>query len=297
MKKIVFPLVLVLLFTACGSQPEKQAFAGEQTNTDSIQTISRDSGIDAVSSATKANSRATFNGILVIPPQYHATVTLTMDGVIKSTSLLAGTFVKKGDLLATLENPEYITLQQAYIESCAQAEFLEAEYCRQEALVHEEAASQKKFQQTKADYLSMKSRKEATAAQLNTLGFVPAKVLAEGISPYLEVHSPIDGYIANVQVNLGKYVMAGTPLCDIIDKSKTLIKLTAYEKDIDKIKMGDKVEFRVNGLGTNAFNGMVVSLGQVIDNVNRSLEVYAKVTENYPQFRPGMYVNAQVVQK
>ena len=86
-----------------------------------------------------------------------ATVSLTMGGVVKSTSLLPGESVGKGTVLATLENPEFITLQQTYLDSHAQAEYLEAEYRRQKALSAEQAASQKKFQQSKADYLSMRA--------------------------------------------------------------------------------------------------------------------------------------------
>ncbi|MCL2512233.1 MAG: efflux RND transporter periplasmic adaptor subunit, partial [Bacteroidales bacterium] len=232
---------------------------------------------------------------LAIPPQYHATVTLFMDGVVKNASLLSGAFVKKGELLAILENPEYIALQQSFIESHAQEEYLEAEFRRQEMLADGEAASKKTLQQSKADFLSMKSRREAAAAQLLLLGFDPVKILSEGILPQLELLSPIDGYVANVQVNTGKYVTAGDPVCDVIDKNRMLLKLTVYEKDINKLKMGDHLEFRVSGMETRTFYATIISLGQMVDNVSRSLEVYARVNVGGEQFRPGMYVSARVV--
>ena len=220
-----------------------------------------------------------------------------MDGVVKHTSLLSGTFVQKGELLAILENPEYIALQQTYIESHAQEEFLEIEFLRQRSLASSEIASQKRLQESKAEYFSMKSRREAAAAQLKLLGFDPAKILAKGIIPQLELRAPIAGYAANVQINKGTHFAAGNAVCEIIDKSKMLLKLTIYEKDIDKIKVDDDLKFRVNGMGKQEFKAKVISLGQMIDNVSRSLEVYATVIDNNPQFRPGMYINAQVVKK
>ena len=94
-------------------------------------------------------------------------------------------------------------MQQTYLDSHAQAEYLEAEYRRQKALSAEQAASQKKFQQSKADYLSMKSRMEAAAAQLELLGVNPATLLDGGIRPYLQVKAPIAGYVADVEMNVG----------------------------------------------------------------------------------------------
>ena len=293
MKKVLISII-ILSAVSCGKSKQ------EQTNEvlTSVEIVTTDEAeTDAITSATRVNNQPTFNGILIIPPQYHATITLFMDGVVKQTSLLSGTFVKKGDLLATFVNPEYISLQQSYIESRAQEDFLEAEFRRQEILFGGEAASQKTFQHSKAEYLSMKSRREAAAAQLRLLGFDPAQILAEGIIPQLELRSPINGYVSNVQINTGTHIAAGSTICEIIDKSKMLLKLTVYEKDIDKKKIGDKLNFRVNGLGTQVFNATVISQGQMVDNISRSIEVHAKVNDSNPQFRPGMYVNAQIVEK
>jgi cobalt-zinc-cadmium efflux system membrane fusion protein len=290
-----FLIILTGIFlVSCGSPKGEQTAAPDDTSSAVINEVEE---VDAITAATRTNNQPTFNGIMVIPPQRHATVALFMDGVVKNTSMLSGRYVKKGELLAIFENPEYITLQQSYIESRAQEGFLEAEFRRQEMLYSGEAASQKILQQSKADYFSMKSRREAAAAQLTLLGFDPAKTLSEGIVPQLELRSPIDGYIANVQVNIGKYVAAGNTVCEVIDKNMALLKLTVYEKDIEKISMGDKIEFRVNGLGTQMFDATVISLGQMVDAFNRSLDVYASVDSSDTRFRPGMYVNARIMEK
>jgi len=291
--KIISISLIIILLISCGRQKTEQSSSLETDSEISLISEKEDKA-DAVSTATRVNNKPTFNGALVIPPQYHATVTLFMDGVVKSTLLLPGTFVKKGDLLAIFENPEYIALQQSFIESYAQEEFLEEEYRRQEKLAEGEAASKKTLQQSKTDYLSMKSRREAASAQLQLLGFNPAKILSDGIIPQLALYSPIDGYIANVQINAGKYVTAGEPVCEVIDKSKMLVKLTVYEKDINKIKMGEHLEFRVSGMEKQLFDATVISLGQMVDNVSRSLEVYASINSSDSQFRPGMYVSAQM---
>lgn len=302
MKKIVFPLMFCL-FAACSSNKEKSrvqepAVAAEEPTGAGAEQAPRDSvPIDALTSATSKPNQVSFNGILVIPPQRRATISLTMGGIVKNTSLLPGDPVKQGSLLATLENLDFIALQQTYLDTHAQTEYAEAEYLRQKALSAEQAASQKKFQQSKADYLSMKSRMEAAAAQLKLLGVEPESLLTGGIQPYLQIKAPISGYIAEVNMNVGKYMNAGEALCEIVDKSRTLLRLTTYEKDLAHMKVGNPVQFRVNGMGEKVFQATLVSIGQKVDEDTRSVEVYARVDTSHSQFRPGMYITARILKE
>lgn len=297
MKKIIFP-VAVLLMASCNSADNKQTgIASEEQSADTSTVVTGNPdtvSVDAMTSATAIANPSAFNGTLVIPPQYFATVTLSMGGIVKELSVLPGSYVRKGTVLGTLENPDFIDLQQSYLDSRAQLEYLEAEYQRQQTLSREAVASQKKFQQAKADYLSMKSRLQAAEAQLRLLGINAETLSAGGIRPYIEVKAPVNGYISNVQANLGKYLNAGDPLCDVIDKSQTMVRLVAYEKDLEGMKVGSRVQFRVNGLGKVTFHATLVSIGQQVDDSNRSIELYAKVLDSSPLFRPGMYVSARM---
>lgn len=294
MKKIFYP-VLLLALIACkeNQQTANNVIDATPATATATDTITQPE-VDAVTSATSKPNQVSFNGRIVLPPQRQATIALTMGGVIKNTSLLPGQHITKNAVIATLENPDFITLQQTYLESHAQTEYLLAEYERQKALSAEQAASQKKFQQSKADYLSMKSRQDAAAAQLSLLGVSPETLLKNGIQPLLEVKAPISGYATNVEMNTGKYINPGEALCEIIDKTAPMLCLTTYEKDLADMQVGSPVQFRVNGMGTETFHGKVVSIGQKVDEVNRSLEVYASVEDTNPQFRPGMYVTAHI---
>ena len=156
---------------------------------------------------------------------------------------------------------------------------------------------QKKLQQSKADYLSMKSRVEAAAAQLKLLEVEPEVLLKEGIQPFLQIKAPISGYVADVKMNVGKYMNVGDALCEIVDKSRTLLRLTTYEKDLADMKVGNPVQFRVNGMGKTVFKATLISIGQKVDEDTRSVEVYARVDTVDSQFRPGMYVTARIMKE
>lgn len=300
MKKILLPIAALLC--ACSSAPTAPAStaASEAAATDSIAAAPAEepaSEVDAASGATSVPNEPTFNGILVLPPQSRATVTLTMGGSIRSTTLLPGAYVKQGTVLATLENPEFIALQQSYLDSHAQYEFLRTEFLRQQTLAREEASSQKYFQQSKAEYLSMRSRMDAAAAQLALLGVDTTRLLAGGIIPYLDIKAPISGYAADVKMNIGRHFDVGEPLCEIVNKSDMMLRLTAYEKDLANLRAGDRVEFRVNGIEGETFHGVITMVGQQVNNENRSIDVYVRIEGQNPQFRPGMYAMARIARK
>ena len=296
-------LCALAILTACNSSSDTKQEMPTSVTADSVTVISPDStaysqpydstSIDGTTAATAIN-KVSFNGTLIIPPQNFASVTMLMGGTIRSTNLLPGSYVKKGTLLATLDNLDFISLQQTFLESQAQTEYLKSEYNRQLVLSKEEVASVKKLEQSKADYLSMKSKMEAAAAQLSLLGISTQSLLKNGITPALEIKAPVNGYIGKVKVNVGKYLNEGDILCEIINKQETLLRLTTYEKDLKDIRLGAKVWFRVNGMGTKTFEAKLISIGQEVDETSRSLEVFAKVISEDPTFRPGMYVTAQI---
>ena len=155
MKKIYLISTLGLFLLSCNDpQPaSQQAEVAPAPATETVAQADSTPQTDAVSAATNVAKSASYNGVITVPPQRQATVTLTMGGSIHSTSLLPGNHVSQGEVIATLENPEFIQLQQTYLESAAQTEYLEKEYNRQKMLSEQEAASQKRFQQSKADYL------------------------------------------------------------------------------------------------------------------------------------------------
>ena len=251
---------------------------------------------DAISGATNVANAPSFNGLFVLPPQGNATIALSMGGIVQSTSLLEGKYVKKGEVVALLDNPDFIDLQQNALDAMRQLDYLEKEYKRQSVLVEKEAASQKRFQQVSSEYYAGRHKFEALSAKLRLLG-VDMKSLVESgrIMERMEVRSPISGYVTNASVNIGKYIAPGEPICSIIDKSNMMLKLTAYEKDLDKLSVGDNLDFTVNGVYGQTFKAKVISIDQSVELENRSINVYAKVLSSNPLFRPGMYVRAKLL--
>lgn len=302
MKHIVL-LVAALYLVACNDNRKQEdavdvKVADTIVDNDSVkENVSDGYDVDAVSGATDVSQKTLFNGIFVSPPQKHATVTLTMGGIVKNTSLLMGQYVKKGEVIAVLDNPEFIDLQQNYLDAVAQLEYLENEFLRQQNLMSQEAASQKRVQQSKADYLSVKSKADAMYARLSLLGINGETLKQNGLIARLDVKAPLSGYVTNVNVNIGKYLNPGDPVCDIVDNGDLMLQLTAYEKDLADIEPGNMIEFHVNGMGEKSFEAILISIDKTVDKENRSIKLFAKLKENNSQFMPGMYVSAKIKKK
>ena len=292
----------LMLLASCSQNKTEESATGESEATDDVKvevlseekTESDTAAVDAVSGATNVANSPTFNGVMVVSPTKRVTISLTMGGKVHALNIMPGAAVRKGQVVAMIDNPEYIQLQQTYLDAAAQLEYLEKEYQRQRTLGEQDAASQKRVQQAKADYLSMKSRVEASASHLKTLGINAQALHTGGIKPYLPVVAPASGFVTSMNANLGKYLEVGEPICDIIDKSRILLQLTVYEKDLKLMKIGGNVDFRVNGMGKETFGAKIVAIDQAVDSKDYSVKVYAAVNSVRSDFRPGMYVRAKV---
>lgn len=293
MKTITVSLFSILLTACSSSSSSTEAKIVQDTDTLAIAPTTTPSNSEAVSGATNLAAAAMLSGTLTVPAENNITITLPMGGTIATFTHLPGEYVQKGEIVAVLENREFVDLQQSYLEADAQTTFLETEYNRQKALAAQDATSQKRLQQSLAELLTIKSRKEAAAAHLQILGVNATQIATKGIAVKLEIRAPQSGYISDVMINKGKYVATGEAICQIINKSQLFINLIAYEKDLKHIQNGQSFEFRVNGLGEGLFTAVVSAIDQRVDPVNRSVKVYAKIVSSHPDFRPGMYVIAQ----
>ncbi len=294
-----FSAAVLLTAVSCsrnaGENTAEPAAILTEAETDSTETET-ETEIDGVSSATAVANPPSFNGTIVLSPDRHVTVTSPIGGILHSIDLFPGKYVTKGSVIATLENLDFIEMQQVYLETAAQTDFLQKEYERQKKLSMEEAASQKRFQQSEADYLAMKSKMEASEARLAILGIDPQSIKDSGIRQYLDIKAPINGYVTNIDLNMGQHFDAGERVCDIIDKSAPMLQLRAYEKDLPALKTGDRFDFYVNGMGDKPFKATLVSIDQMVNEANRSISLYLTIDNPSEQFRPGMYVSATKAQ-
>lgn len=231
------------------------------------------------------------NGVLDAPPQNLISVSIPIGGVLKSTDLLQGMKVKKGQTIAVFEHPDYIQLQQEYIQAKAGLEYSESEYKRQLELNKENVNSQKTVQKAKADYLSLKAQVTGLQKKLEQLG-VPISQLDKGtITNNIVITSPINGYVTKVNVNIGKYVNPNDVVFEIVDTEHLHAELTVYEKDITKIKVGQSIRFSLSNEDDRERTAKVHLIGREISS-ERTIRIHGHLDIEDAELLPGMYIKA-----
>ncbi len=234
------------------------------------------------------------NGIMDVPPENKAVVNSTMGGYIKTTLLLEGNAVKKGQPLVTLENPEFITMQQEYMEVKEQLNYLKAEFDRQKTMFEEHISSQKSFLKAESSYKIAMAKYNGLRKQLTMLKISPANVEKGNITSIITLYAPISGSITKVNVSKGTYVSPATSIIEIIDNSHMHLELSVFEKDIMKVEKGQRITFKTPEASDDIFQGDVHLVGTAIGE-NRTIKVHGHPLDESNKFLTGMFVNAEIV--
>jgi membrane fusion protein, heavy metal efflux system len=231
------------------------------------------------------------NGMLDVPPQNLITISAIMGGFVKSIDLLQGSRVKKGQLIATIQNPDFIQIQQDFLENKSKLKFAEIEYKRQEELSKENVASKKTFEQATSEYNSLKAINSGLLEKLSMLGIDPATVEKGTILSTMSIYSPTNGYVTVMNVNIGKYVNPQDVICEIVNTEHMHAELTVFEKDLNKIKVGQKVRFVLVNEGDKERTAKIFLINKKID-ADRTVRVHAHMDEKDPELIPNTYLKA-----
>ena len=236
------------------------------------------------------------NGVIDVPPQSRAVVSAFAGGYIKNTPLLVGSKVSKGQRLVTIENPEFITMQQNYMETVAQLSYLNSEYERQKTMFEEKITSQKSYLRAESEYKTALARSNSLKKNLQMLNINPASVAAGNIVSQVNIYSPIDGNVTQVFVNTGTYVSPADKIMEIMNTDHIHLELKVFEKDLLQLKKDQEILFSVPEASKETFKGDVHLVGTSIDPNSRIAMIHGHIDEKDSQnFTAGMFVEAQIV--
>ena len=236
------------------------------------------------------------NGTIELPPNNLASITPLMDGFVQSIHYLEGAEVKKGQILATLRNPEYIMLQQEYVQAVNNLQVLEQELDRQQTLNEAQVGAKKKLQQTEANHNNAKAQKAALAERLKYLGINPERVAAGHIQNKIYLTAPFDGTVTSVKTHNGQHIEAGEMIMELINREHMHLELKLFQKDIPKVKEGQKILFKVPAFENNKlYDGEVSLVGKNMDTDAKTIRVHGHFHEEFDLIA-GLYVEANILQ-
>jgi RND family efflux transporter MFP subunit len=234
------------------------------------------------------------NGTLKVPNQNRATVNTLYGGVIQTLRIQPGDNVRKGQVIATLANPDFMRLQEEYVAVNDRIELAGLEYNRQKELSAGNAGALKNFQSATTELKTLQTRRNTLTQQIRLMGIEPSQLSSGKLVSILSVKSPISGVVSSVAAQIGSYVDLTSPIAEIVDNSQLHLDLFVYEKDLPKIRNNQIIHFTLTNAPGKEYDARIFSLGSSFEGESKAVSVHAKVMGNKTGLIDGMNITAAV---
>ena len=235
------------------------------------------------------------NGSLVLRAQDMGNVSSLMGGIVKNVYVKEGQMVSRGQVVATIENTDVVTLQREYYTAYKESEMARLELDRQKTLASAGAGIKKTLQMSEKNYKVAQANLLGTGRQLQQMGISTKEVAKGKFTTVFPLRAPISGTVSDMQASLGSYADMQTPLMKIRNNHAVECDLNVFEKDIAKVKVGDQVLVSLtNQPGVNV-SGRVYGMNQYLNKGTKSVAVHVKLdAKRGAKLFEGMYVSGQI---
>ncbi len=303
MKNFFLAALILSVMASCRPQTETEASAENEENerAGEMTPVSlTDRQVRSLSIQVDTLTRYAFknvvvvNGYLNVPPQNKASVTAVIGANVRTIRVFEGDRVRKGDLLAQLTHPDLLDVQSDYVNAFSRLAFLKKEYERQQKLYAEKVSSGKEYQQAQADYFMLQGTVLNLEARLRLLHLDPAEIRQGKIYEKVPVLSPIEGYIEKVNVQTGQYVEPQKTMFEVVNNDRIHVDLMVFERDVYKVKEGQKVVFTIESLSEKPMTATVFAVGKTFEQNPKAVYVHASIDGKHGLLIPGMYITGRI---
>ena len=303
---LVLTLITILFITSCSTksdQPEiVELETTFETDTTFILTSSQFNSSDMKLGKMEDkpfDQIVKANGVFDVPPEYNARVSSYYGGTVKNLTLITGERVKKGQVLFTLENPEFVQMQQEYLEAKGQLAFMRSEFERQKAMLQDNVTSQKNYLKAESDYNTMRIKSESLGKKLWLMNINPSSLSIENIKTSISVFSPVSGYVTDIKITRGAFLNPSEMAIAIVNLDHMHLELNIFEKDFAKVKVNQPINFKIQEEKGVVFKGYVHLVNKTIDIEKRTIGLHGHLSNDQKSsiFHPGMYIEADIITK
>ena len=296
--KNIFIITIALLITACGSSTEKVTSLEDSNNNLNLVVLNEKQLSTAALSFGKLEEKIigsfiTANGTIDVPPQNMISISVSLGGYLKSTKLLPGLQIRKGEVIAIVEDQQYIEMQQDYLTTKAKLAYSKSEFERQRELNLSKSSSDKVFQQIQMEYNTLRITLNSLEQKLKMINIKPESISENNISSTIKIYSPINGFVSKVNVNIGKFVNPSDVLFELIDPSSIHLNLKIFEKDLNKLAVGQKLIAYSNNDPSKKYEAEISLISRDL-STERIAEVHCPFENADKSLAPGMYMNAEI---
>lgn len=302
---ILTVVMLSLLVIACDTKDNKKEESGsevseEESHNESEEVMLSSQQFEALKmkidtiASRNMSGYVEANGSLEVPPQSEAAITSVIGANVVSIEVIEGDKINKGQVVAYLSHPNIIKMQTDYLNAYSNSNFSKKNYERQQKLYDAGVGSGANFQKAEAEYDASKAMVSGMAAQLQLLNVSAQSVRNGSIAQSVALRSPIEGFVQKVEVKIGQYVEPQTELFEIVNTHHVHVDLMVFEKDVYKVKKGQKVAFKVQSVEDEELTAEIYSVGKTFEDNPKALHVHAEIENKKGNLIPGMYIQGKI---
>jgi len=236
----------------------------------------------------------TANGLLNVPNTNRANVTPLYGGVIQNLSVQLGDHVRKGQTIATIINPQFIQIQEDYLNTSNEIIAAEQELQRQQELNAGNAGVKRNLQNASSSLNILRTKKASAAKQLQLLGINPNSISSSSLRSALSVTSPINGVVSNVYAKLGSYVDVSSPIVEVVDNSMIHLDLHVFERDLPKLKLDQEINFTTTNNPTKVYAAKISRIGASFENESKTIAIHCMVIGDKSGLIDGMNTSGSI---
>lgn len=301
MKRFAFIISIFILIASCSDKKtettkEEEHHEEEQSNFVSLTELQMKTAGIQLGTIELKNLKTSIkaNGMLSVPNQNKAFVTSVNSGVIRTLLIQPGNFVRKGQTIATIVNPDVARMQQELQTTNAQISLAEIELKRQQELVQGNAAPLKNVQRVQTELATLRATRNALQKQLTTMGISTASVSRGNIITTIAVKAPISGTVSTVSAQIGSNVDPSTPIAEIVNNSQLHLDLYVYEKDLPKLHANQIIHFTLTNNAGKEYDAQIYSIGTAFANESKTIPIHAIVKGDKTGLIEGMSITAVI---
>ncbi len=298
MRKLLYIGCLVL--AACGGAKEGEKEAAKATekapNTSvALNEVQRKNLNVSVGKPTTRELRRILRvrGRVEAPPQNLVFVHAPLGGYVRETKLLSGMSFRKGEVIATLEDPQYVQIQEEYLVTKLQLSAAEAELARQKALNETKAGSDKNLLQASTEQQTQRIRLRALGEKLRILQIDPDKLTEENISKNIQLRAPFSGFVSKVNINVGKYVTPTEVLFELVNPDDVHLTLKVFEKDLPFLAVGQRLSAHTNAQPEQIHGGEILLISRDF-YPDGTVDVHCHFDKYDPRLQQGIFMNVDI---
>lgn len=246
----------------------------------------------------KIDTRIAANGKIIAPNNRTCVVSYAFPARVNKIIVKVGDWVNENSPLLTLQSEEVGKSRAEFLRALADLELAQANYERQKRLFERGAGPQKDYLAAEAELKVSRASLEACEKKLHLLGLSEEEVrqaaTTHQINPVITLYSPIRGKVVEIKVVTGEMVDQSRDMMTILDPRILWVDAEIFEKDIARIRLGQKVEISVPAYPDRVFAGKVSYIGDVLKEETMTITVRTEVENPKLMLKPGMFASLKI---